>query len=90
MVAFTFIAKKSGASWSANRISSEEGPELTAEADDTFSLQRELKKISIDASNGGGVQTLLTTINKDTLIFQARIAKLTPYCSKHPAIFVKY
>lgn len=72
MVAFTYIAKRSGGSWSASRISSEEGPELSAEADDTFALQQELKKISIDNSAGGAVQTLLSTISKNTLIFQAR------------------
>lgn len=70
MVAFTYIAKKSGGTWAASRISSEEGPELSAEADDTFALQQELKKISIDAARGGGVQTLLTTISKDQLVFQ--------------------
>ena len=70
MVAFTYIAKRSGDSWSASRLASEEGPELTAEGSDAYSLQRELKNLSIENSNGGGVQTLLTTISKDVLIFQ--------------------
>lgn len=36
MVAFTFVVKKDGSSWSAKRISEEEEPQLTAEADDTY------------------------------------------------------
>ena len=72
MVAFTYIAKRSGGSWSASRISSEEGPELTAESSDTFSLQKELRDLSIQNASGGAVQTILSTINKDTLIFQVR------------------
>jgi len=70
MVAFTYIAKLSGKEWKASRISSEEGPELSAAAADSFALQKELKQISIDNSNGGSVQTLLSTINKNTIIFQ--------------------
>ena len=70
MVAFTYIAKRSGSDWKASRISSEEGPELSAEAADTHDLQKELKKISVENSDGGSVQTLLSTINKTTLIFQ--------------------
>lgn len=75
MVAFTYIAKKSGGDWKASRISSEEGPELSAEASDTYALQQELKNISIENAAGGGVQTLLSTINKDTLIFQVQTHK---------------
>jgi hypothetical protein len=70
MVAFTYIAKQSNKEWKALRISSEEGPELSAEAADSYALQKELKKISIENSNGGSVQTLLSTINKNTIIFQ--------------------
>ena len=36
MVAFTFVVKKDGSSWSAKRIAEEEEPQLTAEADDTY------------------------------------------------------
>jgi hypothetical protein len=36
MVAFTFVVKKEGKTWSATRVKDEEGPELTAEADDTY------------------------------------------------------
>ena len=70
MVAFTYIAKKSGGEWKASRISSEEGPQLTADASDTYALQQDLKKLSIENAAGGSVQTLLSTINKDTLVFQ--------------------
>ncbi len=70
MVAFTYIAKRSGDQWKASRISSEEGAELSAEAADTYELQKELKKISVENSDGGSVATLLSTINKNTLVFQ--------------------
>lgn len=73
MVAFTYIAKKSGGEWKASRISSEDGPELSAEAADTYELQKELKNISVENSAGGPVQTLLSTISKDTLIFQVML-----------------
>lgn len=70
MVAFTYIAKKAGGDWKASRISSEDGPELSADASDTYSLQKELKKISIENAAGGSVQTILSTIDKNTLVFQ--------------------
>ena len=70
MVAFTYIAKKSGGDWKASRVSSEDGPELSADASDTYALQKELKKISIENAAGGGVQTILSTIDKNTLVFQ--------------------
>ncbi len=41
MVAFTFVVKKEGKSWSAQRVKDEEGPELTAEADDTYRCDNE-------------------------------------------------
>lgn len=75
MVAFTYIAKKSGGEWKATRISEEEGPELSAEAADTHSLQQELRKISVENSAGGAVQTLLSTISKDTLVFQVHLGR---------------
>lgn len=70
MVAFTYIAKKSGGGWKASRISSEDGPELSADASDTYSLQKDLKKISIDNAAGGSVQTILSTIDENTIVFQ--------------------
>ena len=77
MVAFTYIAKKSGGDWKASRISSEDGPELSADASDTYTLQKELKKISIENAAGGGVQTILSTIDKNTLIFQVFFSRIT-------------
>lgn len=72
MVAFTYIAKQSGGDWKASRLASEDGPELSAEAENAYELQRELRKLSLDNSDGGSVKTLLSTISKDTLIFQVK------------------
>lgn len=69
-MAFTYIARRSGGDWKASRISSEEGPELSADASDIYALQNELKKLSIDNAAGGSVQTLLSTINEETIVFQ--------------------
>lgn len=84
MVAFTYIAKRDGGEWKASRISSEEGPELSADASDSYALQKELKKISIDNSAGGAVQTLLSTINEDTLIFQVLPVKDDKHSESNP------
>ena len=41
MVAFTFVLKKDGDSWAANRLDSEEGEALTAEGEDTYRCKRQ-------------------------------------------------
>ena len=48
----------------------DEDHELTAEADSTFDLQRELYQLAIQNSSGGGVQTLFSTISPSSAVYQ--------------------
>ncbi|EIE19081.1 hypothetical protein COCSUDRAFT_67960 [Coccomyxa subellipsoidea C-169] len=72
MVAFTFVVKKEGKSWSAQRVKDEEGPELTAEADDTYSLQKELLQLAL-AEASGPYRVSFSTVSPTSAVYQVVI-----------------
>ncbi|KAK9904833.1 hypothetical protein WJX75_003450 [Coccomyxa subellipsoidea] len=72
MVAFTFVVKKEGKTWSATRVKDEEGPELTAEADDTYSLQKELLQLAL-AEASGPYRVSFSTVSPKSAVYQVVI-----------------
>eukprot|EP01023_Acetabularia_acetabulum_P037923 TRINITY_DN36212_c0_g1_i2.p2 TRINITY_DN36212_c0_g1~~TRINITY_DN36212_c0_g1_i2.p2 ORF type:complete len:132 (+),score=57.53 TRINITY_DN36212_c0_g1_i2:91-486(+) len=74
MVSFTFICKEDSGNWSANRYKPEDAEDdfvdLDAEADSTWDLQVQLRKLAIDNSPGGGLSANFSMITPSSAIYQ--------------------
>ena len=69
MVAFTFVCREKKGSWSATRLSEEEG-DLEADADSTYELQSKLYQLALENSSGGGVRTSFSLISPHSAVYQ--------------------
>lgn len=68
MGAFSFICKKKGAEWSA-KCRSEGHDELEASAGDQYALERKLRQLAIDNSQGGAVSTSFNYVTPTAAVF---------------------
>jgi len=75
MVAFTFVIKKEGKSWHATRVASEteeEGEAISAEAEDTYSLQKELYSKALEQASGA-VRTSFSVVSPKSAVYQVGV-----------------
>ena len=75
MPAFTFICKEDGGSWSAKRFADEEGEALTAEADDSRSLQKELLNLAQSQGATGSLAQSYSPISPSSAIYQVQLSQ---------------
>lgn len=69
MVAFTFILKEDGGSWSGKQYSEEEG-DIEADASSTYDLQGKLYQLALQSSSGGGVRSSFSQISPSSAVYQ--------------------